>query len=411
MPVMLPVARRVLLTADPIGGVWTYAVELARALSGGLGGGAPMEVCVAVMGAALRPDQRRDLAGLPGVEVRECRYRLEWMPDAWADVDAAGDWLLSLEREIAPDVIHLNQFAPGVLPWRAPRLVVAHSCVCSWWRAVHGVAAPPEWDEYRLRLGAGLAGADLVIAPTRAMLAALEREHGPLAAAAAIPNARAARTPPLARGARAQKEELILAVGRLWDEAKNVGMLAQLAPELEWPVYLAGDTQHPSGRAAGSDGAERDGAAPDRTGAGHAGSAARFLGRLDAPVLARWLRRAAIYALPARYEPFGLSVLEAALAGCALVLGDIPSQRELWDGAALFVKPDDADTLRGVLRTLMVRGEMRRALADAARRRARSFTVERFAMAYRAAYARAAARAYQRRGVPAPRPAEVACAS
>ncbi len=32
--------------------------------------------------------------------------------------------------------------------------------------------------------------------------------------------------------------------------------------------------------------------------------------------------------LPARYEPFGLSVLEAALSGCALVLGDIPSLRE-----------------------------------------------------------------------------------
>ena len=54
---------------------------------------------------------------------------------------------------------------------------------------------------------------------------------------------------------------------------------------------------------------------------------------------------AAIYALPARYEPFGLSVLEAAQHGCALVLGDIDSLRENWDGAALFVDPDDAGAL------------------------------------------------------------------
>jgi hypothetical protein len=46
--------------------------------------------------------------------------------------------------------------------------------------------------------------------------------------------------------------------------------------------------------------------------------------------------------LPARYEPFGLSVLEAALSGCALVPGDIASLRGNWDGVAEFVCPDDA---------------------------------------------------------------------
>ena len=53
--------------------------------------------------------------------------------------------------------------------------------------------------------------------------------------------------------------------------------------------------------------------------------------------------RAAIYALPARYEPFGLSILEAALSGCALVIGDIPSLREIWADAALFVPSDGHD--------------------------------------------------------------------
>ena len=34
------------------------------------------------------------------------------------------------------------------------------------------------------------------------------------------------------------------------------------------------------------------------------------------------------------------------MARCALVLGDIPTLRELWDGAALFVPPDDPDAAR-----------------------------------------------------------------
>ena len=48
-----------------------------------------------------------------------------------------------------------------------------------------------------------------------------------------------------------------------------------------------------------------------------------------------------IFVSVARYEPFGLAVLEAAQAGCALVLSDIPTFRELWGGAALFVPAND----------------------------------------------------------------------
>ena len=54
------------------------------------------------------------------------------------------------------------------------------------------------------------------------------------------------------------------------------------------------------------------------------------LGKLPAAEMKLWFAHAAIYCLPARYEPFGLSVLEAGLSGCALVLGDIPSLREIW---------------------------------------------------------------------------------
>src|SRR5581483_1901820 len=105
------------------------------------------------------------------------------------------------------------------------------------------------------------------------------------------------------------------------------------------------------------------------------------------------------------------------LSGCALVLGDIASLRELWQGAALFVHPDDTDRLRGLLRTLMLRQNLRAAFAERALARARSFTAARTLAAYRGAYARlarAGRRAPAGPGAPVPTGAlarEAACGS
>ena len=66
------------------------------------------------------------------------------------------------------------------------------------------------------------------------------------------------------------------------------------------------------------------------------------LGRLERRRMSRVsLPRSRSSCRRARYEPFGLAVLEAAQAGCALVLSDIPTFRELWNGAAQFVPPGD----------------------------------------------------------------------
>jgi hypothetical protein len=70
------------------------------------------------------------------------------MEDAWEDVRLSGEWLLDLEERIQPDVVHLNGYAHGALPWRSPTLIVGHSCVLSWWEAVKGEPAPPSWDRY-----------------------------------------------------------------------------------------------------------------------------------------------------------------------------------------------------------------------------------------------------------------------
>jgi hypothetical protein len=128
-----PSVTRVLMTADTVGGVWSHALELAAGL-----GRRGVQVALATMGAPPSDLQRAQVAALPTVTLHESSYRLEWMADPWRDVRAAGDWLLRLERQLQPDLVHLNQFAFGALPFVAPTVLVAHSCVLSWWRAVYG---------------------------------------------------------------------------------------------------------------------------------------------------------------------------------------------------------------------------------------------------------------------------------
>lgn len=175
----------ILMTADTIGGVWRYALELARGLE-------PfgVNILLATMGAPLSTEQRREVAALRHVRVTESRYKLVWMDDPWADIEAAGDWLLRLAENFKPALIHLNDYPHGALPWSAPVLMVGHSCVLSWWQAVHGVPAPARLDRYRDAVRTGLRAANGVIAPTAAMLAELHRLYGPLLAARVIFNGR-----------------------------------------------------------------------------------------------------------------------------------------------------------------------------------------------------------------------------
>lgn len=353
-----PLPSRVLMTADAVGGVWDYALELAR-------GFARLGVATELAVTGPEPGEARKFAAarIPTLTLHHRPFKLEWMADPEEDLHKTGDWLLDLERRLTPDIVHVNGYAAAALPFRAPVLCVGHSCVLSWWRAVHGEDAPASWDAYARRVADGLRMADLVAAPTQAMLDALVRHYGPLPRARVIPNGRdpqAYRPLP--------KRPFILAAGRVWDQAKNIGALDTVAGRLPWSVFVAGSLDGPDGQPK-----------PLRH--------ARPLGLLPADQLARWFGRAAIFAHPARYEPFGLAPLEAALCGCALVLGDIPSLRELWDGAALFVEPDNPTALTRKLTTLAETPARVKALGIAARRRAHDFTAVRMVRGTMDAYA------------------------
>jgi glycogen(starch) synthase len=349
--------RRVLMTADAVGGVWRYSVDLASALCR-----RGIHTTIAVLGPAPSDAQRRE-ALRARVPLVDGDFRLEWMPAGLDDFEACAAWLLTLEHALCPDVVHLNGYAHAVLPWQAPVVVVAHSCVRTWWRAVHGAGAPDAYDRYSAAVTHGLSAARVVVAPSRAMLAGLGAEYGAEVEGRVIPNGHASTQD----RNRSCKEDVVLAAGRIWDPAKNIEALCAVAPRLSWPIHVAGDTEGPDGSAQRLPGVVA-------------------LGRLSSRAMCAWYRRAAIYALPARYEPFGLSILEAARRGCALVLGDIPSLREHWHDAALFVPPDDHDALTRALQRLIARPDQRHVLARLARARSRRFTMARTATAYEQLY-------------------------
>ncbi len=343
----------ILMTADAIGGVWTYVLDLIRALP-------QHQFSLATMGARPSPPQREAVAQLPNARLWESEWKLEWMGSPWDDVARAGEWLLLLEADLRPDVVHLNGFAHGALPFRAPKIVVAHSCVLSWWRAVKGEEAPPEWNQYRAAVAAGLEAANRVVSPTQALLHELRHIYGAFGAAQVIPNG-AALSPE-----GAAKEPFVLAAGRLWDEAKNIALLDAVAPQLCWPLRVAGQTEW--------------------GGEGFRAQHLELLGALEPASMRRLMARASIWAHPARYEPFGLAVLEAAGASCALILSDIPTLRELWDGAAVFAAPDDPQSWQLALQNLIDHESARLDWAKKARERARCYSLERCAGAYATLY-------------------------
>ncbi|HSH37875.1 MAG TPA: glycosyltransferase family 4 protein [Chthoniobacterales bacterium] len=347
--------QRILMTADTVGGVWTYAIELIRALP-------DIEFALATMGTPISTEQQAKASRLANVQLFSSDYALEWMDDPWEEVDRAGDWLLHIAQDFNPDVVHLNGYVHASLRWAAPVLVVAHSCVLSWCAAVKKCDAPHGYDEYRRRVREGLIAADAVAAPTAVMLNSLGHNYGWRGEGRVISNA---RDPQLF--SPAEKRNVIFSAGRLWDDAKNLAALEAAAPDVRWPIEVAGDALHPNGSELQF-------------------TNVRGLGKLPADQLVEHLATSAIYALPARYEPFGLSALEAALSGCALVLGDVPTLREVWGDAAKFVDPNDHRGLAAALNALIDDESERESLAARARTRAMDFSPRRMADSYRAAY-------------------------
>ena len=351
----------ILVTADTIGGVWTYTRELVTGLVR-----RGERVTLVSFGDIPTAAQTRWMDGLNTLDYRPTAFKLEWMLDSEADMLASSQYLEALIHESKPDLLHFSQYYYGALGCDVPRVVVAHSDVVSWWHAVNKKEPPQtEWLAwYRKTVARGLSAATAVVAPSHWMLEQIELHYGKPAHGTVIYNGRS----PALFNPHMSKEDNVVTVGRLWDSGKNAVLL--LRQEMPAPVHIIGSDRHPELQSYAF-GAE-------------ALRANVYLdSEQDEKQLALTLARAGIYAATSQYEPFGLAPLEAALSRCTLVASDIPSFRELWDGAAVFFRNDDAESLRSKLVRLVNDPVLRRQQANLAYQHAlRNFSADRMVESY-----------------------------
>jgi len=340
---------RVLMTTDAVGGVWSYALYLTRELCK-----RGAEVVLACSGPEPSPEQRAEVQAIPGLGLEHAAHSLEWMDDPWTDVDREGERLLQIARTFKPDLVHLNGYCHAALPWGVPTIVVAHSCVVSWWRSVFRDDPPERYREYRARVALGLSCCDTVVAPSASMLQSLREAYGYSGPAAVIFNGA-----PVIEYFRRPKQPFYLAAGRMWDRAKNLELVIHAAPRLPWPVRVAGE---------GIVGSEA--------------SPVQAMGRLARADLARVMSEASVFLHPARYEPFGLAPLEAGLSGAALILAGLDSLREIWGETALYVATEDPDELVDAATRLANDPMLRHSLARKAELRARELSSAAMARSY-----------------------------
>ena len=259
----------------------------------------------------------------PLFDYRPTGFKLEWMRDSMEDLEHSSEYLQSLIDEVQPDVLHFNQYFYGAIQTSVPKVVCAHSDVIGWWQAVRGSDPPSSsWiDEYRRLVYSGLAAADTVVAPSRWMLESLSENYLEPVSGWVIYNGRTSTL----FNPHMSKEEFVMSVGRVWDAGKQVTLLAQ--QDLPCETFLVGSAQDPDGNSQ----------LTLFEASGERKVNINFKGPQNEAQLRQLYGRCAIYAATSRYEPFGLAPLEAAFSRCALVANDIPSFREIWGDAALYL--------------------------------------------------------------------------
>src|SRR5262245_53309672 len=408
----MPAGMRVMLVADAVGGVWDHALSLAGGLVRHAG------ACVLLVAVGPPPDAARlaAAAAVPGLEYRVLDGRLEWM-------EGGRDWLAAWRRAVAAhaaewkaEVVHVNQLGLAAvgreprlatLPHRPPVVLGVHSDVATWWLWVkdggRGPCTLPDYLSWQRDLaGEALRQADVVVCPSaflaRELVACHRLTRPPVVihnavAEAPVPPSDAGAAPPGSPGSlasptsptspgtpgEARERELAVVAGRVWDEAKNLAVVAEALRRSRepWRGDVAGEVVEP-----GRTGAP---APPEAPGL-------RYLGFLDKGRLARLYQRASVCLAPSSYEPFGLAPAEAALAGCAVVANDLPSSREVWGDAAWYFRRNDPRDLAAVLDRLYGDGAALARLALAGRRRvARRYTQRRMVARYLRSYGAAGA--------------------
>jgi glycosyltransferase involved in cell wall biosynthesis len=349
---------RILITADAVGGVWQYSVDLARGLAR-LG----IETVLAVLGPAPSEEQRKLATSVPRLKLVETGLALDWLAEDGEALARASQGIARLARKANVDLVQLNSAALAAdAHFEMPVVVVHHSCVATWWQAVNGTPLPEDFAWRTEVVARGLEAADLVVTPTAAFGATVQRCYGLPELPRTVHNGRTPLAIP-----NAAPHDFVFTAGRLWDEGKNLGTLDAAAGALGVPVRAAGPLKGPNGAEVMFDNIH-------------------CLGSLGEEELGRWLSARPVFVSAALYEPFGLAVLEAAAAGCALILSDIPTFRELWDGVATFIPARDEHAFTEAIAALVGDDFERAVQGRATKERASRFTPDAMAAQMAALY-------------------------
>ncbi len=332
---------RILMTLDAVGGVWTYALDLARAARA-----AGFDVALAGLGPAPSAVQRAEAEALGSLDWGA--MPLDWLADEPEALAGVPEWLEDVAARRSADLLHLAYPSQAIgLSGARPVVTVAHSCLRTWFDAVHGRDVPPNMA-WQARLTArGLAASDVVVAPSQAHAAALRRLYD-IDRVAVVRNASGSPVAEWSGGTAA------IAAARWWDEGKGAATIDAAAALTDVPVCMIGSLRGPQGQVAQVNHAKAAGPLP-------------YTDTLAA------ISRAAVFVSPSLYEPFGLAALEAARTSRPLLMADIPSYRELWADAACFFDPRSPADLAAKLDALMAAPDRRRAMGRRARIRAQEY--------------------------------------
>ncbi len=352
--------RRLLMTVDAVGGVWRYAMDLAVGLQQ-----QGSQITFACFGPPPSPGQIAEAQRIG--EIIRGDAPLDWTAVDARDLEHVPDLIAKLAAGTSADLIHLNLPSQAAgLAVDVPVVVVSHSCVVTWFRAVRGTPVHPDWQWQHDLNQAGFDAANIIVAPSQSHADLLSDCYDRVGSINVVHNS----VRPLAESQ--VHLPFIIAAGRWWDEGKNARTLDAAALDCRWPIRMVGSQRGPNGQFQAIENAD-------------------YLGELPSAELRRLMAQAAIFVSPSIYEPFGLAPLEAASAARPLLLSDIPTYRELWDGAALFADAGNPREFSTWLNRLSEDDGLRADLGQRAKSRAATFTITRQVEAMSALYSAALA--------------------
>lgn len=345
---------KILMTTYTTGVVWTYVMNLCKSLER-----YNVEIHLLSMGKLLNKEQSEQINLLNNVNIYESSHKLDWMCTSAEDFTSAKQWVAHKYETIQPDLIHFNNYGQTMGVWNCPVITVYHFCVLTWWISLYNSQPPAKWTKYIESVRNAIRISNVVVAPSESMLKLAEEANGE------IPQSHI-----INYGSdngyleKVDNQYIVLSAGCLNNEAKNIQLLLKIAKNIEWPVCIAGNYNS----------VEESNIANAKN--------VFFLGELSKVHFKNYMDRSAIFVMPAKYEPFGFAVLEAAKSNCALVLANIPSLVEIWGDAAIYFDPNDESDAQEAISLLIKDEQLRSEMTKRAFERSKEFTADRMADEY-----------------------------